>query len=114
MSSRVNITYSLKVEDLPAETGRLWRQIEEELGSLLSGSDSHLADNTFSLEALSQIEELRQQLGSIDHALGDLNNIIQGYMHYQTQPPQAPPSASPAIDELAAKIQEFRTPDLPE
>tara|TARA_R100000908_G_scaffold64298_2_gene47722 strand:+ start:78 stop:419 length:342 start_codon:yes stop_codon:yes gene_type:complete len=113
MSDRVNITYSLKVDELPVEMRRLWKRVVDELHSAAAHPESINLDDVFSLDSLSQIANIRQQLGSIDYALGDLSNIIQGYMHYQTQP-DVSQSPEPAMEELAAKIKEFRSQETTE
>ena len=108
MSNRVNITYSLDVEQLPHEAQRLWNQALKEIKCLNDQPAIPSADSIFSLDSLSQIANTRQQLASVDYLLNDLSKIIQGYMHYQTQPTPSLPT-EPAIDELAAKIKEFRS-----
>ena len=112
MSDRVNITYSLPVDELPTETLRLWRRAVKKLHEIAVSPESINLD-VFSLGSLSQISSIRQQLAGVDYALGDLSNIIQGYMNYQTQP-EASQSSEPAFDELAAKIKEFRSQETPE
>ena len=97
MSNRVNITYSLPVDELPGETLRLWQRALEKLHKIAASPESINLDDVFSLDSLSQIASIRQQLAEVDYALGDLSNIIQGYMHYQTQPEISQPS-EPALD----------------
>lgn len=108
MQDRVKIAYSIEIEDLPAETLRLWDKAATQMAGLLDNPEvEEIQNNTLSLPALGVIEALRRQLSSIDFALDDLSNIIQGYIQYQTAPP--PVTTVPkSIDELTSKIQEFK------
>ena len=116
MAQRVNITYSLDVEELPAETLRLWTKACEELNKLSYVVDPHTnAEELFNLNFLDKLASIRETLGNIDFALSDLHNIVNGFMHYQTQLLSSAPEDS--FDELAQKIKNFQEQersDIPE
>ena len=84
MSERVNIQYSVDVEDLGDEVCRLICGAFENLNSVNQGVAAP-GDNVLSLRTIQQIDEIRQQLGEIDIRLGDAVNIINGYISYKSQ-----------------------------
>ena len=66
------------------------------------------------LEGLRMVDELRQNLARVDTALSDVQNIVEGYVRFKTQPeePKAPDSPSEAeqqeIQELEDRIAMFK------
>ena len=84
MGERVNIQYSVDIEDLGKEVARL---IGETYSSLHTVTIEKVPDKdkVLSLGAIQMIDEVRQQLGEIDIRLGDAVNIINGYISYKSQ-----------------------------
>ena len=84
MGQRVNIQYSVELEEL-----------EEEVNRLFSNAITHLlalptASVNLGTEGLEKVDSLRQKLAKVDIMLGDVQNIIQGYVRFKTQPPPEP------------------------
>ena len=61
---------------------------------------------------LTQIDEIRRALATIDIALLDASNIVEGYLNYQSSPQPTPLAEEDTIEtpapELANLIEEFR------
>ena len=81
MGQRVNIQYSVELEDLEEEVNRLYSNAITQLVSLPNAS---LNLGTGGLES---VDSFRQKLAKVDIMLGDVQNIIEGYVRFKTQPP---------------------------
>jgi len=127
MPQRVNIQYSIEIDQLPSEVDRLARVVEDELQSLSSmkiSDDTEQAD--ISLQSVFRINEIRSKIASLDYALMDVANIMNGYINYLSSPPQseeteeatqesAEPELYPAgevtakFNDLESKLQQFKS-----
>lgn len=111
MGQRVNIQYSVEIDDLDEEVARLFKKAVTQLEDIGSGWGSGYI--SLDLEGLRMVDELRQNLARIDIALGDVQNIVQGYVNYKSTPQQEQPdSPSEAegqeIQELEDRIAMFK------
>ena len=93
MSQRVNIQYSVELDDLQAEVDRLYKSAVWKLyvtTSNMPHPDHIEFEGPVLLEmgTLEKIDSLRQELAKIDFILSDVSNIIQSYVHFKTQPEQ--------------------------
>tara|TARA_B100001250_G_scaffold412964_1_gene445600 strand:+ start:2365 stop:2754 length:390 start_codon:yes stop_codon:yes gene_type:complete len=86
-SDRINIQYSLDVEELPTEVCRLISKIEEQAAELVTSIKAHPQDKrtVLSPHTLEEIDLFRRRLAAMDYALSDVNNIISSYLEYKTQ-----------------------------
>jgi len=94
MGQRVNIQYTVDLDELPGETNRM---INKVIGDLLdvrelmqscgcpAGED---VEDTLSLKTLDKINATRTRLADIDHSLSDIGNIISGFVAYKAEPQQ--------------------------
>jgi hypothetical protein len=82
MTQRINIQYSINMESLPQEVNRLLRGTFMKLEEI---TKTTAIDNVLSLAATREIEKVRLTLIDVDHALNDINNLINGYLAYETQ-----------------------------
>ncbi len=81
MLNRVNIQYSIDLDDLPDEVDRIYskaRKILEEI-SLPDKPASEL----LSSEVLKQIDDNRKKLTSLDHILSDVAGIVGSFVEYE-------------------------------
>ena len=112
MGQRVNIQYSVELDDLDEEVARLFKRAVTRLENISSGWGSGYVP--MDLEGLRMVDELRQNLARVDTALSDVQNIVEGYVRFKTQPeePKAPDSPSEAeqqeIQELEDRIAMFK------
>ncbi len=81
MGQRVNIQYSVELEDLEEEVNRLYSNAITQMAAL-----PHASLN-LGTEGLDKIDSFRQKLAKVDIMLGDIQNIIEGYVRFKTQPP---------------------------
>ena len=80
MGQRVNIQYSVELEDLQDEVNRLFSGAINELMSLPHASLK------LGTEGLEKVDNFRQKLTKVDIMLGDIHNIIEGYVRFKVQP----------------------------
>lgn len=109
MGQRVNIQYSVELDELDVEVSRLFKEAMKNIDFR-----SPLSPISLGTEGLQQIELIRTKLAKADIMLGDIQNIIEGYVRFKTQPeePRVPDSSSEAeeleIEQLQDKIQMFK------
>ena len=110
MGQRVNISYSIDIEELPGEVSALINKAQagiEELGE--ANRDWEI--DFLSLATVNKIAELRECMTKVDYILNDVTNIINGYIYYQTQPSQdmnTDASLATDMDGLETKLEEFK------
>lgn len=86
---RVNIQYSIDLEELPTEASRLISRAsliaKEDLASCFQELGKTKDSDVLSLSTLSCIDVARKKLAAIDYALNDVSDIINGFLHFQVQ-----------------------------
>ncbi len=107
MGQRVNIQYSVELEDLQDEVNRLFSNAIARLVALPNASLN------LGTEGLEKVGSFRQKLAKVDIMLGDVQNIIEGYVRFKTQPPPEQPPFQQTSDELEVEqledqIKEFK------
>ena len=75
MGERVNIQYSVDIDDLGDEVARLIRDAFENLNTV----------NESATAPTNNVDEVRQGLRDVSDRLGDAVNIINGYVLYKGQ-----------------------------
>jgi len=120
MSQRVNILYSIKLDELADEVKRLLEKVQTNLETLSAG-DIAVGGNLLSLETLRGITQHREDLAEIDHRLLDVMNIVSGYISFHTnetyntqreqvvQQTSQDPTPTQTLETLEDKLQLFRT-----
>jgi len=95
MGQRVNIQYSVDIDDLQDEINRLFSNAISDLNNVLPVGGKPVVK--LGTDGLEKIDFIRQRLTRVDTMLGDVQNIVEGYVRFKTQPP--PPQVSLPIDE---------------
>jgi len=101
MGQRVNIQYSVELGDLQDEVNRLFGKAITELEKIQPADGAPMVK--LEMDGLDKIDMIRQGLAKVDTMLGDVQNIINGYIQYKTKPAPPPPSDVP--DELEESEQ---------
>tara|TARA_Y100000310_G_C20637928_1_gene792249 strand:+ start:355 stop:726 length:372 start_codon:yes stop_codon:yes gene_type:complete len=109
MGQRINIQYSVDVDDLAREAGRLVESAFIEYQNLQADCRLEPSDVVLSYEMAERIDEIRLKLAAIDHRLNDVSNIIFGYLNYKAQAiaPQGTPDGLNNLDEKLANFKEM-------
>ena len=76
MSERVNIQYSVSLEELEPELARLLDDALSQLASL-SENNARVPTGLLSLSVREQLDSVRQSLASIDARIGEVNAMIE-------------------------------------
>ena len=106
MGQRVNIQYSVDIDELDAEVQRLIERSESRLNRLLTSFPG--GSPALSLETAGAIDSFRAELSEIDYCLNDINKIITGYLSYRSKTLGVEVSQPPEQqdDDLMANVEE--------
>lgn len=119
MSQRVNIQYSVKIDDLQEEVQRLSDKAFSLIRDCAAATDV-CGRTTLSVDSHSQIDQLRLNLSDVDATLADVNMIISSFLSYKSQemmqsvprapnPLEAATEVPPELSELQEKISNFKS-----
>jgi len=75
---RVNITYSVDLEDIPIEIDKLLQENRELLNKIIEDLESVSGKNP--LEIIELINTSRESLAVVDVRLSECNNILSGFI----------------------------------
>ncbi len=112
MGQRVNIQYSVELDDLQSEVNRLFSNAIMELDKVQPVGGAPVVK--LGTDGLDKIESIRHNLAKVDIMLSDIQNIIEGYVRFKTQPPperEVPFQANELEadpEELQDKISKFK------
>ena len=110
MKERVNIQYSIDIDELPRETGRLLSQSTDYLANVANDvSEWNVEDNkVMSLDTMSKIDTLRQNIARLDYMLNDVHSLVASFINYKTKPPEADTATAP--QQQVTQASEFTQP----
>jgi|TARA_R110000824_G_scaffold71001_5_gene182019 hypothetical protein len=116
MGQRVNIQYSVEIDELGIEVARLFTHAHKKLYDV--SANSNPPTDLLSLGATEYIDDLRLKMAAIDHSLNDINVIIGSYLAYKASLLVTPETTDvPPIDpEQLSRMEEIvrgTTPQLP-
>ena len=83
MGQRINIQYSIDIDDLEKEVNRLLSLVNATLKTL--PDDCIPEKDTLSFDIVKDIDSLRQKLATVDFTLRDVSNIVSSYVAYEAQ-----------------------------
>ena len=112
MGQRVNIQYSVDIDQLQDEVNRLFRNAIMELDKVQPVGGAPVAK--LGTDGIEKLDQIRQSLTKVDIMLGDVQNIIEGYVRFKTQPPperEIPfqqTSDELEVEQLEEQIKEFK------
>jgi len=85
MKRRVNIQYSIDIDDLNLEVKRLTNTVENKITALGRESKFGSEQGILDLSTLEMIEKTRMELANIDFILDDITKIVNAYISFKTQ-----------------------------
>ena len=97
---RINIRYTIELEELPAEVKKLYKKADSLLNNLglIQYSDSQILSSS----ALKHVHETRLKLSKVDAVLGDIQSIINSYIEYEISQNNDPTPADLVNEEVSA------------
>ena len=110
MGQRINIQYSVDIDELAEEVNRLMDEAHDRYSSLQNDFKANGDKTVLSYEMANKVDKIRVQLAATDHRLSDVINIISGYLHYKAQQNNmaAQDVNMPRDDDLESRIEEFK------
>ena len=106
LEERVNIQYSIDIEELPKEVERLIEKaccaLEEVCGTDMQ--EAVKSSDSLSLSTLTSVEQIRKKLAGVDYILNDVSQIVNGFISFKVQEAsqahQAPHSTQHEEDQM--------------
>ena len=112
MGQRINIQYSVDIERLPREVGRLLEGVFNDYQLLQGDCVNDGKITLLSYKMAEKIDKIRLSLAAIDHGLQDASNIVVGYLEHkarQNAPDDGLLEQMESMDELSEKIEKFKS-----
>ena len=81
MLKRVNIQYSIDLEELPSEVDRIYTNAKNIFNSLSLPEEA--GEDILTADMLKKIDETRRALTNLDLILGDVAGIASSYVEYE-------------------------------
>ena len=104
MGQRVNIQYSVEIDELQDEINRLFHNAIMELDKVQPVGGAPVVK--LGTEGIEQVDSIRQKLTKVDIMLGDLQNIITGYVRFRTQIDEPPSTQDLLPETLPSDLEE--------
>jgi len=83
---RVNITYSVELDDVPDEVARILEECEQNFRRIHGQLDQTIGREP--LELVAELDKIRVSLARLDLKLGDSMDILSGYIQTMAQKPK--------------------------
>ena len=109
MNQRVNIQYSVNIDDLGDEVSRLMCDAFEKLNKVNDDAVAPTSD-VLSLQIIQKIDKIRHDLSDVDIKLSDAINIINGYVAYKSD--LISQQSIGALADKQVEEHEAQSPDL--
>ena len=81
MLKRVNIQYSIELEELPNEVDRIYKTAKNIFGELSIPEKN--GKELLTADVLKDLDLLRKNLSNLDRVLNDVTGIIGSYINYE-------------------------------
>jgi hypothetical protein len=106
MGQRVNIQYSIDIDDLPNAVATLLQGAITDLTDVASEANAIglTGKKVMELNTLDEIQRLRTSLERIDHTIGDVSNLVTSYISYHTTPQKT--EESPSVEVPPSNVPE--------
>jgi|18_taG_2_1085343.scaffolds.fasta_scaffold00852_3 hypothetical protein len=108
MSQRVNIQYSVDLDELDIEVQRLIKGALVQLQYMVSKCNQIEQADPLTIKNCDLINDIRQHISKADQTLSDTTNIISGYLTYKSNIAQDTADSSQLSNELSQKMEDFK------
>jgi hypothetical protein len=103
LQKRINITYSVNLDDLEKETKRLYKSIVDDLEKTIGSAP--MPKDFLSVKTLNSIASLQGNLVTLSERLLDLHTIVSGHIQYFASPPQ---DSVDSADQLLSPLEQVK------
>jgi hypothetical protein len=84
MPERVNIQYSINLDEIGTEVQRIYKKAQNIISNIsLPDVDE---ESVLSSDTIKEVENIRLSLVSLDATLKDVDNIVASYLRYKIMP----------------------------
>jgi hypothetical protein len=113
MGQRVNISYSVELDELDIEVQRLLKSALVEIQYVVGECNMIEQSAPLTVSNCALIDKIRQKMAKADIIFNDTTNIINGYLNYKSTSQPQHTKLDDATDdadfnELKEKIQNFK------
>jgi len=88
MLRRVNIQYSIDLEELPSEIDRIYLKAKTIFENINLPDEA--GEKLLTADVLKKLDVIRRDLTCLDHALSDVSGIVGSYVEYELSKLTAP------------------------
>ena len=81
MLKRVNIQYSIDLDDLPTEIDRIYSKAKDIFETISLPQEN--GKDLLTADVLKKLDTIRRDLTCLDHALSDVSGIVGSYVEYE-------------------------------
>ena len=99
---RVNITYSVELDDVPNEVARILEECEQSFRRIHGQLDQTIGKEP--LEVIGELDKIRVSLARLDLKLGDSMDILSGYVQAIARKPEMEQAAINEQEQRLAAI----------
>ncbi len=107
MLKRVNIQYSIDLDELPSEVDRIYTNAKNIFKDLSLPDES--GENILTADVLKKLDDTRKKLTYLDHILSDVTGIVSSYVQYELtvrkNEQQPPPEFDPNVEHATEMSQ---------
>lgn len=100
MLKRVNIQYSIDLEQLPGEVDRIYTKAKDIFSELALPQEA--GEDLLTADVLKKLDDTRKKLTYLDHILSDVTGIVSSYVEYELtirrNEQQPPPEFDPSVE----------------
>ena len=107
MGQRINMQFTIDIDELPAETKRILTKTEQQIEALSTELEEISKMEILTLSCAESLDEVRKSISAIDYGISDVVNIIKGYVSYKSAPETQEQQATQ--DELEQEAQNGQT-----
>jgi virulence-associated protein VapD len=108
MSKRVNISYSIDIDDLAPEVFRIVELAKQKIKNVYDNSKLLEEKYVLSRSMVQEITDIRESLAKIDFNLNDASLLINGFLDYESA------DNTPQAEQLREKVDTFKKTFLDE
>jgi hypothetical protein len=103
--TRVNIQFSIELDELPREVSRLLEHSAEHVTAAAQGFNTiKNTPEVLTVSTWNQLDALRRSLSKADLVLDDLQKILGGYLQMQSEQLSVPQSPEPQSEEVGTPV----------
>jgi hypothetical protein len=107
LGQKINISYTIDIEELPTEVERLLGRGQKLLSSI--SLDDIATEDLLEHKTYEKVNSVRARLAEIDYCMGDIAAIIASYNNYRLQSStEEEASVDTPLSALESKLADFK------